>query len=736
MTASRLAGLALALLLSAPTSLSQTGAITGRVVDAETTEPLPGATIRLDGTGLGAATNRAGRFTLAGVPAGAYRLAVSMVGYRTDTQDIILTGSQVLDVTVRLAARVNVFDAEVVVTATRTEQAVATAPASISVVSGPDLRTRPVGDLTDALRDLPGVSIAAGSQGRREIQIRGMDASYTLVLVDGKRVNSSEAVFRHNDYDIGLVPVEAIDRIEVVRGAMSALYGSEALGGVVNIVTRPAASDWRASVNTDIQAPTAGGGGQEARASVYASGALVPGRLGLRLTGSVARRGAWHGGPEGALLNGDGSPVTRPDGSVVDQSDLATLEGRDDATARATLAWEASPRQTVEVEGGYAYQSRFGEYYVRGWGDADSELNRTDLGVSHRTDLGWAESTLRTYGERVTTGDDGLTQTNLVVEGNGTAPLGRHRLTIGAEARWIDLEAPDEFASGGAAVRQQALYIQDEVGVVGGLTVLGGARLDHHQAFGLQLTPRLYAVAAVADGVTIKGGVGTAFKAPTLRQLSDESIVRSCRGACVVVGSSDLEPEMAVTYEASVNLSRVTWGGSVTVFQNDINDLIDTPRGSGIEPVGTDAESGLPVFVPRNVNRARLRGLEATARVRIGQAARLTGNYTLLDARDLDAGVRLDYRPRHTANGRVDGVVTDAVSVFLRGQYVGTQASGEVELDPYALFDVGAGLQVREGLLLNAGVQNVANTRTDDAEANYSFVERGRTVSLGLNVRF
>src|SRR5690606_11963685 len=89
--------------------------------------------------------------------------------------------------------------APVVVTATRAETDVESAPASVSVISNEELRTAPVGDLSDAIRHTPGISLNAGSQGRRTISIRGMDSAYTLILIDGKRVNSSEAVFRHNE---------------------------------------------------------------------------------------------------------------------------------------------------------------------------------------------------------------------------------------------------------------------------------------------------------------------------------------------------------------------------------------------------------------------------------------------------------------------------------------------------------------------------------------------------------
>ena len=222
------------LALCSGSSAQRTATLQGRVT-APDHEPLPTATILLEGTDHGTSADAAGAFSIRAVPPGAYTLRVSMVGYGTEERALTLAAGQTLELHVVLEPRDYTLEEDLVVTATRTEQAVSTAPASISVVAGRDLQQRPVGDLTDALRDLPGVSLSAGSQGRRGIQIRGMESSYTLVLVDGKRVSSSEAVFRHNDYDIGLVPVEAIDRIEVVRGGMSALYGSEALGGVIEV---------------------------------------------------------------------------------------------------------------------------------------------------------------------------------------------------------------------------------------------------------------------------------------------------------------------------------------------------------------------------------------------------------------------------------------------------------------------------------------------------------------------
>lgn len=136
---------------------------------------------------------------------------------------------------------------EIVVTATRTEKAIDDAPATISVVTGTDLRRRPVQDLAQALENEPGIVINGVGMTRRGISIRGMSNEHVLTLVDGLRINDAAADMAHVDFDLGWVPSIAIDRIEVVRGPLSALYGSEALAGVVNVITRRPTKRWEAS---------------------------------------------------------------------------------------------------------------------------------------------------------------------------------------------------------------------------------------------------------------------------------------------------------------------------------------------------------------------------------------------------------------------------------------------------------------------------------------------------------
>lgn len=153
-----------------------------------------------------------------------------------------------------------------------------------------DLQRKPVQNLKDVLRDVPGVQLTSEGDNRKGVSIRGLDSSYTLILIDGKRVNSRNAVFRHNDFDLNWVPVDAIERIEVVRGPMSSLYGSDALGGVVNIITKKIGQKWTGTLSADSTIQEHRDRGDTYDGQFYTSGPLVDGLLGLKAYGSLAKR--------------------------------------------------------------------------------------------------------------------------------------------------------------------------------------------------------------------------------------------------------------------------------------------------------------------------------------------------------------------------------------------------------------------------------------------------------------
>ncbi|MCO6545988.1 MAG: TonB-dependent receptor plug domain-containing protein, partial [Gilliamella sp.] len=144
-----------------------------------------------------------------------------------------------------------------VVTASGFSQQVKEAPATISVITPEEIEKKPYRDVTDALKDIPGVNITGGGDST-DISIRGMDAKYTLILVNGKKVSTRET--RPNSDNSGfeqgwLPPLTAIERIEVVRGPMSSLYGSDAMGGVVNIITKKVSNKWQSGIRLESVIP-------------------------------------------------------------------------------------------------------------------------------------------------------------------------------------------------------------------------------------------------------------------------------------------------------------------------------------------------------------------------------------------------------------------------------------------------------------------------------------------------
>lgn len=173
-------------------------------------------------------------------------------------------------------------DTILVTTAAGFQQKIEDAPASISVVSREQLETKAYRDVTDALKDVPGVVVTGGGSNS-DISIRGMASQYTMILVDGKRVDTRGTRPNRDNPGIEqgwLPPLAAIERIEVVRGPMSSLYGSDAMGGVINVITRKAQKEWKTSFRADGTLQERSKSGNSHQSSVYTSGPIIDGLLG------------------------------------------------------------------------------------------------------------------------------------------------------------------------------------------------------------------------------------------------------------------------------------------------------------------------------------------------------------------------------------------------------------------------------------------------------------------------
>jgi outer membrane receptor for ferrienterochelin and colicins len=630
-----------------------------------------------------------------------------------------------------------------VVTASSVEQNLKDAPASISVITQEDLQRKPVQNLKDVLKEVPGVQLTNEGDNRKGVSIRGLDSSYTLILVDGKRVNSRNAVFRHNDFDLNWIPVDSIERIEVVRGPMSSLYGSDALGGVVNIITKKIGQKWSGTVTVDTTVQEHRDRGDTYNGQFFTSGPLIDGVLGMKAYGSLAKR----------------EKDDPQNSTTTDTGETPRIEGFSSRDGNVEFAW--TPNQNHDFTAGYGFDRQ----------DRDSDsldknrLERQNYSVSHNGRWDYGTSELKYYGEKVENKNPGnsspITSESNTVDGKYTLPLTaiNQFLTVGGEWRHDKLSDAVNLTGGSSSktsASQYALFVEDEWRIFEPLALTTGVRMDDHETYGEHWSPRAYLVYNATDTVTVKGGWATAFKAPSLLQLSPDWTSNSCRGACKIVGSPDLKPETSESWELGLYyMGEEGWlegvESSVTVFRNDVKDRISISRTSDVNAapgyqnfVGFETGANgrrIPVFSYYNVNKARIQGVETELKIPFNDEWKLSINYTYNDGRDVSNGENkpLSDLPFHTANGTLDWkpLALEDWSFYVSGHYTGQKrADSATAKTPggYTIWNTGAAWQVTKDVKLRAGVLNLGDK--DLSRDDYSYNEDGRRYFMAVDYRF
>lgn len=628
------------------------------------------------------------------------------------------------------ASEVKENEDQMVVTASSVEQNLKDAPASISVITREDLQRKPVQNLKEVLKDVPGVQLTNESDNRQGVSIRGLGSSYTLILVDGKRVNSRNAVFRHNDFDLSWIPAESIERIEVVRGPMSSLYGSDALGGVVNIITRKVGTQWHGTLSADTTVQEHRDRGDSGNGNFFASGPLVDDLLGVKVYGALGKR---NKDQASSASGSTGQP---------------RIEGY--TSRNANVEFSLTPDKDQDITFGYGMDRQ----------DRDSDtldknrIERENYSLGHAGRWGVANTELRFYGEKIENKNaKTITSKNNSLDGKVVIPLGDYTqfLTFGGEYRNDKLEDAVNMKNGGSVqANQYALFLEDEWHIFENLTLTGGVRMDDHENYGVNWSPRAYLVYNATDTVTVKGGWASAFKAPSLLQLSPDWLSGSCRGSCNVVGNKDLKAETSESMEFGLYyagqrgwLEDVT--ASATVFQNDIDDMITVIRTANrsLAPsypnfAGFDA-SGNPIFRYYNVNKARIRGLETELGLPVADKLNVRLNYTYNDARDLsNSGNKpLSELPFHTTNATLDWKPLEGWSFYLSANYKGksrTVTDGNATPGGYTTWNTGGSYQVNKAVKIRAGVLNL--TDKDLNRDDYSYNEDGRRYFAAVDYSF
>ena len=601
-----------------------------------------------------------------------------------------------------------------------------------------------------------------------------MPSEYTLVLVDGRRQNAPGNVTPNGFGESStsfLPPYSAIERIEVVRGPMSTLYGSDAMGGVVNIITRKVGDRWAgtATAETTIQGDDRFGNIQSVNG--YAQGPLIKGLAGLTLRGSIHHR-------EGANIEIPGDPALRLGREPV-QSDIYTYGGR------LTLTPHADHDLWLEIDRNeQTYDNSKGQLGTLGSGGyaPEQKFNRTNYVVAHswRSALGTLDTTLtrnetETIGRLIPNGTPGavagsartLESRNDIIDTRFAGKTGPVAFTVGGQywhARMVEGVAPEPFK-----FTQWAGFAEATVTLTEGFNLTGGVRYDDHSTFGGKWSPRAYAVWQINDALTLKGGVSRGFKTPRVEQIASGIIGFGSQGRVPQIGSPGLTPETSTSYEAGLYYDAGGFfSGNVTLFNNEFDDKIAS--GPGVPNCSFAGAPNRPDCVdvgnfPNvdlfsqsvNIDKARTRGGEIATRFAFSQAVSLGLNYTYTETEQLsgtDKGLPLVGMPKHMLNANLRWKLDDQASLWARAEirskrWRGNNAQQAAlgDFRGYELFHIGGSYQITPAFRLAATVYNILDTdyavyepyesgpNTVYAPA-YSINQEGRRLWLSATVDF
>jgi outer membrane cobalamin receptor len=451
----------------------------------------------------------------------------------------------------------------------------AAATRSIQVIPGEQIRAMPVKSVQEALARALGVDLLSRSPAQADMALRGSGFEQVLVMVDGVPVNDDQTGHFHLNL---AVPLDAVERIEVLRGPASALYGSSAVGGVINIVTRTAAAAARPSVTVRAQGGSFGG---------MAAGADVGGRIGPALARASAdydRADGHRPGTDYAILQARGTLEAPLAGGTV--TGLAGYAARDfgadgfyapfnsyeeTRAATASLAWRSAPA-ALTVEPRLSFRQHDDDFILV----RDNPARYRNI---HTTRLTAAEVVAR-----------------------WSPADARLRVAAGAEGALSSLESTN---LGDRREERGALFAELAAGDAAALLATLGLRVDHHSTFGTYLSPSLAAGFQATSSLRIRGSAGSGFRAPTWTD-------RFYRDPANI-GDPDLKAETFRTVEIGATLAAPAGIAlDVAAFLRDADDMIDWAR-----PVG--APSTEP-WRTRNVENARFTGLETSLAGRAGPA--------------------------------------------------------------------------------------------------------------------
>ncbi|WP_368565399.1 TonB-dependent receptor domain-containing protein [Acinetobacter bereziniae] len=694
--------------------------------------------------------------------------------------------------------------ATIVVSAAGYEQKLKDAPASITVITEKDLKDKRINSIADALVDVEGVDISpqAGKTGGLNIRIRGMDAEYSLVLIDGRRQNSTGDITPNGlgeSNNSFIPPISAIERIEVIRGPASTLYGSDAMGGVVNIITKKVSNEWTGSSTIEATLlPNSSNFGNQRAVDSFITGPIIKDLLGVQLRTRTARR-----------AQSDVGYLDQSDNAVIlDRGDNPTKSAIDTVGARLTLTPTKQHDLSLEYEKTDQWydnsKGQLGTLGANGGYDKAKEFNRNRIVLAHtwRNKIGTLDSSIsntqtetigRLIPSRAQAGSNAINPRLLESKDTifdtklATQYFDAHNITLGGQ--WWDASIKDGLrVNKDVSFKQIGVFAEDTWALTPSLALTTGLRFDNHDTFGSFWTPRTYLVWNANDNWTLKGGYSEGYKAPRLERLTNGIYNVGGQGRTPLFGNPNLKPETSRNLEFGTYFNNQSnFDANITAFYSQVKDKIVTgPTERTCDSkdaiIKADCEKymasiGTPWLMqsgdtgsrtwsvrrPINAQKADIYGIETGLNWEFVPTWKLGLNYTWTETEIQDKALGnppLNDTPKHIVNASMKWQADDKIQLWARGEYRSERArytssynnltatekgvyDALGDFKAYALMHVGSNFNVNEKLDIGVGLYNVFDKNFIDYQKvgslyynQYSNTQEGRRVQLSTTFKF
>ena len=628
-----------------------------------------------------------------------------------------------------------------VVSATRVERQLSDAPVRMEVVSRYEIKNIHARSLKEALENIPGLQLREihGKSGY-EASLQGFTSDQLLIVIDGMPLAASTG----SSVDLSQYAVLDIERIEVIKGAASAQYGSSAMGGVINIITRQAKSGLRGALMYDV-----GSYGEqnigERRTSIaqhHASAVLEGGSdvLKGRVSADVRNNKGFDATPETWSRQGDDSQRKQYSAMLMYQPQAhsyLSVEGQrfeeDDKqwlpeeNKRLPNKYEEISRNRFNVNAGHRFDNGTGMTFKALFERYQSE--------SYKQNIGFVPYDLRDM--RLET-DFFSWQLDLP---SGFLNLDQHLLQLGIEVRNEALtqlkDGAAEIGDAGKADRQNyEFFLQDDYFFSDDGELVLGVRLQEDSDFGFHASPKAalkYRLFEEMDQqLLVRASVGTGYRVPNLKEryyTFDHSSI-----GYMVMGNPNLEPEVSTSYQFGA-LWQMNDDSSfdINAFYNDIHDLIQTDEDRAT------VVNGISIYSYENIDSAETYGVETVFKTRLMSDFGITAAHTYTRTKNKSTGEVLTQKPEHIARLGLDWQVLDAWNITLRGRYQSRElaaTSSKTWSPEWLTFDLKTSYQWTPYLRGFAGIDNLTNEQRDFASGTDFGPIAGRFVYVGMEVQF